>query len=278
MSDPILNKNEKILKEVSSSGSRIVATDKRLIIEKRLPHSVLPFTYHEVGSIEQKKVLRNGSLINGLVLAGLAGVTLGTNIVYGLMDQLFLDLRDVMSIDVFLAPTVTLALGAVFAAFSAYNLIKFALSIRSKLVIYPTGRKAIAIGVPANNDTAELIKIINERVKQTEGLTKDELKEAIQEELEKMLLARKGMEEDILRQAKAAARTATTEEQKQKVRAMLEESMAKLQKQDEELGARIEKSGLSKEEVFKKYRIKPPNEGFIDEVLKESSFDELNKK
>ena len=278
MSDPIIDIKEKVLKEVSSSGSRVIATDKRLIIEKKLPHSILPFNYHEVGSIEQKKVFRKGSLINGLVLAGLAGVTLGTNIVYGLMDQLFLDLRDVMSIDVFLAPTVTLALGGVFAAAAAYNLVKFALSLRSKLIIYPTGRKAIAVGLPANNDTAELIKTINERVKQTEGLTKDELKEAIQEELEKMLKARKDMEESILRQAKAAARTATTDEQKQKVRVMLEESMSKLQKQDEELGARIEKSGLSKEEVFKKYRIKPPNESFIDEVLKESSFDELDKK
>jgi hypothetical protein len=172
---------------------------------------------------------------------------------------------------------VILLLTAGLIAVAGYYSVRFFLSLGQRCIIYRTGKNPIAIPLPLTGDALNLLAKINEKSKAAKGISKEEAEQRVGDQIRTMLDERMKMQKSMLDALKIKALAARTDEDKAKVKAMMQESIAKLEAQDQILDQELKKTGLNKEDVFKKYRIKAPKEEFIDSVLKDSDLESMMK-
>jgi hypothetical protein len=253
-----------------------------LSVSRKFPPKRREIAYTEIASVKHERMVDYGTL-TGLVISLV--LLLAINFfepVINLMSQLVLEAGHAMgyftttAIDASVRSTTADLLMIVslllFVAMFYYGA-KFVLSFTEKLVIYRSGKKPLTFPLPLTGDALAVMAMISQNVKDASGLSKAEVEKIISEHLDGLLKQRMRMETELISGLKEQASLAKTDEQRAAVKAKLQESVEKLEEQDRMIDTELKKTGLSKEEIFRKYRIKPPKEEFLNAILKEGGIE-----
>ena len=276
-----------VLKSFHTPMHGIEVRENALILARKIPPKKKQINYKDIASVEHTRLIDYGRLLGPLVAAILIYIINFVGIAKDILAQLVLEINhatgNVTSSTIdqsirFQAEQATILLSALFTIIAGYYILRFIFSLRQRFIIYRQGKNPIAIPFPLTGESLDVMKKLNEKVKEAKGISKEEAEKIVGKQIRDMLSERKQMQEDLMGSVKVAAMAAKTEEQKAKVKRMLDESIAKLEAQDEQINRELKKTGLKKEDVFKKYRIKAPKEEFIDSILGEGGIGEtLNK-
>ncbi len=244
-----------------------------LVFTRRFPPKKLEIRYNEIASVEHKRLVDYGLLIGVLVPLLLAYAFNTVDAIKKIVEALLTEVSAATS-----SSTVTTASAAsvnsaitlitYFLVFvGGFYAVRFIMSFGQRLVVYRSGKNPIAVPMNLTGDAMSVLVEINKKVKEVSGMSKEEVEKFIGEQIRTLLDERSKMQEDLVSMAKEQLKTAKTAEEKQRVKQIVKEGVDKLKAQDEVIDRELRKKGLSKEDLFKKYRIKPPGNEFIDSVL-----------
>ncbi len=268
----------KVLVSYNSLFNRIEARENALILARRLPPKRKSVKYKEIAGVKHKRLVNYGQLAAAAIAFGLVYAFLYVQPVLDILGLLIKELAQAIpSVARISAQQLGTYLAFIAGVGGIYYLIKFALSLGKKLVIYRSGKKPIAIPFKVTGEGLQLLAKINQRAKEEGGITKAEAEELISEKVKSLLDQRMDMQRRLVESLKEEVRAAKETGNRELLKQKLKESIQKLKAQDEAIGKELEKTGLSREEVFKKYRIRPPKEEFIDSVLKSEGLENLMK-
>lgn len=255
-----------------------------IILSKKLPPDTREIKYNEIVSVEHRRIPDYGRLTGVAIALILAYVITSVQFVKDIISQLVLEVGHATGsiTETSLNTTVRaqgeqvgLYIAAILVVVAGYYMIKFAFSLGQRFVFYRTGRKPISIPLPLTGESMELLATINKKVKAVASVSKQEVEKIIGDQIRSMLDERMDMQKKMLDSLKMEALTVKTDEDKAKLRAKIDESVAKLEAQDEQIDRELKKTGLSKDDIFKKYRIKAPKDEFVDAIMKEGGIDKI---
>jgi hypothetical protein len=112
-----------------------------------------------------------------------------------------------------------------------------------------------------------VLEVVSRKVKESEGVTREEVEKFIGEQIRTLFDERARMQQEIISVAKKSLREAQTVEEKERVKKALKDGVVRLRSQDEIIDRELKKTGLNKDDLYKKYRIQPPDEAFIDALF-----------
>ncbi len=280
MTDDLIGGKE--LASFSSPFHKVKAKEDFLYLSKTLPPMSREIKYNEIASVEHKRMINYGRLTGVLFGIIVAYTVTSVQFIKDIIASLVLEIQvatgatDAVQVDMAVRATagdVSLWIAALATLVAGYYMIKFVMSLGQRFIIYRTGKNPISIPLPLTGDSMQLLATINKKVKAASGVSKSEVQKIIGEQIRGMLDNRVKMQKTMMDSLKVQALAATTDEQKARVKALMEENIAKLEEQDQQIDVELKKTGLNKEDIFKKYRIKAPKEEFLDAILKEGGLD-----
>jgi hypothetical protein len=255
---------------------KIEAKKDALRLYRKIPPTEKVIPYGEIATVEHTRLIDYNRLItigiSILLIYAINYIDIAQNIVARVVLELgnatgsFQTTRINQEV-LFHTEGAIEGLTALLILIAAYYLIRFALSLSMRFVVYRTGKNPIAIPMKLTGDAMAVLSQINKEAKGTKGISKEEAKKIVGDQIRGMLEARAKMQDDLMNSVKVAALEAKTPEQKAEVKKLLDESIAKLEARDEVIDRELKKTGLEKEELFKKYRIKAPKEEFVDAII-----------
>jgi len=279
--DPI---GGKVLTSFKTPLHKVEAKEEFLYLSKKIPPLSREIKYSEIASVEHKRLVDYGRLIGvafGIIVAyALTSVQFVKDILASLVleVQLATGTTSATTVDMAIRATakeVSLWIAALAVVSAGYYMIKFSLSLGQRFIIYRTGKSPISIPLPLTGESMQLLESINKKVKEASGVSKDEVQKIIGEQIRGMLDERVKLQKQMVDSLKIKALAAKTKEDKAKVKELMEESLKKLKEQDEIIDHELKKTGLKKEDIFKKYRIKAPQDEFVNAVLKEGGLEDI---
>jgi hypothetical protein len=165
------------------------------------------------------------------------------------------------------APSTIMWITVLFIVIGGYYATRFIISLVMRMVVYRLGKEPIAMPMPVTDKTLKLRMEVNRRVEEGGGVSKIEVERLIEAKLGDLLDERVRMQEELVGSMKRELGGAKTEEERAHARKKLEAGVKELKSKDKIIDRKLKKTGITKEEVFKKYRIKAPNEEFIESTL-----------
>lgn len=244
-----------------------------LVLSRKLPPKSVDIRYSEIASVEHKRLIDYALLLwvaIPIFLAYLIHIIPAINkIIEALLQEIELATGSPFAT---VADTINF-ISAIFIIISGYYMIRFSMSLMQRLVIYRTGKNPIAVPMTLTGDSMKVLAEINRKVKESSGMSKEEVEKFIGEQIRSLLDERAKMQEELVSIAKTQLKAAKTAEEKAKVKEIVQSSMDKLKAQDEAIDRELKKTGLKKEDLYKKYRIKPPEEAFVDSILSSEGVD-----
>jgi len=263
-----------VLASYDSLLTHIEARKEGLVIVRKFPPRSKSLKYRDIAGVKHKRLVNYGQLTAVLILLGFAFALLYLQPAVSILDLLIKELEQAISVPV-TAQELSVYLASIAVLGALYYLVRFLFSLNHRLVIYRTGKNPIAVPLKLTGEGFQLLAKINQRVKEEGGITKAEAEELISERIKSLLDRRLEMQRRLVESLKEEVRVAKETGNRELLKQKLKESIQKLKAQDEAIGKELEKTGLSREEVFKKYRIRPPKEEFIDAVLKSEGLENL---
>lgn len=239
-----------------------------LVLLRKFPPRSVEIRYNEIASVEHKRLADYSYLVWVAAALILAYIFSAVDATKKIMEALLAEIKDATGSTIATADAAVLFITAVFIIIAAFYMIRFALSLSQRLVIYRSGKSPIAVPMVLTGDSMKVLSELNRKVKEASGMSKEEVEKFIGEQIRSLLDQRVQMQEDILAVARKELKAAKSEEDKKRVKQILQDGMDKLKAQDEAIDRELKKTGLKKEELFEKYRIKPPENEFIDSILK----------
>jgi len=265
---------------------KVEARKDFLLLSRLFPPTDIEIKYSDVVSVEHRRLVDYGNFKGVIAGVAFAYIIMFIEPIRNIIEQLVLEVGnatgtiDTVIIDLSvkaMAQQVIIFITGFFIVVAGYYMIKFFMSLKQRLIIYRTGRKPVSIPMTLTGDAITLLAKINAEVKKAAGVSKKEVEKIIGEKIRYMLDKRVKMQKDMLESIRVKALVVKTSEDKQKLKELVEKSIEKLEEQDEIIGQELSKTGISKEEVFKKYRIIPPKKEFIDSVLNDDGLEGLLK-
>ena len=267
-----------MLASFETAFNKIEAREGLLLLARKFPPKEREVKYKEIAGVKHKRLIARGRLIAALVLLGLAYAFMYIQPVIDILSLLIRELAQAIPpLGGYKGSELGMVLAAICVVAGIYYLIKFAMSLSQKLVIYRSGKKPISIPMKITGDSLQLLAKINELAKAAGGITKAEAEVIIGEQLKGLLDKRMQMQNRMIESLRAEVRAAKASGDTEPVKQKIQENIQKLETQDELIDQELKKTGLNKEEIFKKYRIKPPKEEFIDSVLASEGLENLMK-
>lgn len=265
-----LGKGEHILKSAGSRFNRIIATDKRLIIAKLLkPKSFQKYSYKDINSVENRRLVRFEKMAIMVFFFLLSSTFLLLREVADLTSQFLSGIESSIGNLPFAHEHFVIFLAIVFGLLGLYSLFSFLGSLKNNLIVYLVDGTTITMPMKLNSETLQFMSLVNQKVRKSSELSREEIEQIIGEKLGSLLQERMRIEQQLIETLRAQARAAKTEEEKANVRELMQESISKLEEQDSIIERELVKTGISREEIFKKYHIKEPKQEFIDALLEE---------
>lgn len=273
--DSVLDVQEKPLKYVSSPPYDILATNRRLIVSRRhKKEGISALSYRGISSAEHKRLMNLKLLVIFAVLAGISAALLFLPQSEQVMRGLTGALRDSLNFSPPSTPKeMAFNIGALFGLLSLATLFPFFGSASYRLVVYYTDKGSLNVPLKMGGDAMELMSVLHEQIKGSAGASTEQIEAIVEEKIGSLLEVRMQMEKELLSLIKEKAAAAKTPEQQKEVKELFEKSVIRMEDQDKKIEESIASSGLSKEDIFRKYRIKPPKEAFIDALIKEGIVD-----
>jgi len=244
-----------------------------LVMCRKFPPTKKEICYDQIVSVEHRRLVDYGLLIWAIVPLALAYAFNTVQALKNILQTLITEIETATGSPLAAVDTALLWLTAILIILSAYYTIRFALSLTQRLVVYRAGKRPIAIPMTLTGDALKVLAEINKRVKAAAGLSKGDVERLIGEQIRSLFEERNRMQEELASMATVELKAAKTTEEKQKAKLRLAAGMEKLKAHDEAIEIQLKKTGLTKEDVFKKYRIKPPPQDFIESVLKSEGVD-----
>jgi hypothetical protein len=263
---------------------RVEALSDKLVLSRKFPPAKRFIVYQDIASVEHTRLIDYRLLINLAIPLFLIYLINYVDVARDIIARLVLEIghaaghftSTVVDQQVLWETQNAISLlTAVLILAVGYYTIRFAMSLGMRLVVYQVGKSPIAIPLRLTGDSMKVLSEINTRSKEAKGISKEEAQKIIGDQIRELLDSRVKMQEQMLNSLKIAALAANTPQAKSKLKQMMDESIAKLEAEDEAIDRELRKTGLKKEDVFKKYRIKAPKEEFIDSVLKDGDLSSL---
>lgn len=272
--------------EVSMPLYVAALTEEKLHIRRKLPPKTIDVDYSEIASFEHKRLPAGTKLIWAAAYLGLAYAVLAIEPVRRLVEQLLMELGNATgylnatildtAVKTTVAPIITL-ISAVLIILAANYVIGFAFSLGKRLIIFRSGKRPLSFPLPPGAQTDKFLSELKEKVTASASLSKAEIEHLINDNIRGLLDQRIKMQRELIESLGDEIKAAKNDEERSKVKEKLRAGMDKLEAQDELIDRELEKTGLSKEQLFKKYRIQMPKEEFIDSILKEEGIDKLKE-
>lgn len=272
----MLDMQEKPLKYISSPPYDILATNRRLIVSRRhkKENGISALSYRGISSVEHKRLINFRLLVIFAMLVGMSAslffIPQSEQVMRGITDALMGSLNAQSPLT---PKELAFSAGALFGFLGFLMLFSFFGSASYRLVVYYTDKGSLNIPLGMGSDEMELMSVLHEKIKGSAGASAEDIEAIVEERMGALLETRMQLERELLSIIKEKAAVAKTPEQQQEVKALFENSVTRMEKQDKKIVASIASTGLSKEEIFKKYRIKPPKEELIDALIKEGIVD-----
>lgn len=268
---------EQPLKYVNSPPYDLLATDRHLMVSRRhKPGGLTVLDYKDIGSIEHKRLINFKRVVVACTLFALFFAFLFIAGVEGVFEDLFDWSEDSLGFSMPIQPhDFVFWAGILFAVLGAVVLFAFFGSFPYRLIVYYTGKGSLDVPLRLDRDSLELLSVMHERIKKSSSLSKEEIERIIGDKIGGLLEARAKLEQELLETIKAKAVAAKTQEAKDEVRELLEKSVTQLEEQDRVIEQELQKTGISREEVFAKYHIKEPKKEFVDAILQDSDVSDL---
>ena len=272
---------------IASSRSalhKIEVKEDYLVISKRIPPISRNVGYSEIASVEHRRLVDYGLLIWVIVPTLVIIASNSFKFIEDIVAQLVVEINLAMGTSTSAvadassratADQVIIWFSALMVIVAAWYLSKFVMSLTPMLIVYRKGKNPIATPMPLTGDSMQVLAEINKRVKESSGLSKSEVEKIIGEQIRGLLDQRMRMQQDLIASMKLDIRAAKGSGDKERVKQIVQESIDKLEVQDQLIDQELKKTGLSKDDIFKKYRIKAPKDEFIDSVLKDEGLEKL---
>ena len=239
-----------------------------LLMSRKFPPAKKEIRYDQIVSVEHKRLVDYGLLIWAIVPLALAYAFNSVQALKNIVQTLITEIETATGSPLTTIDSAILWLTAILLITSAYYTIRFALSLSQRLVVYRAGKRPIAIPMTLTGDALKVLVEINKRVKAAAGMSKDDVERLIGVQIRSLFEERNRMQEELASLATVELKAAKTTAEKQSAKLKLVAGMEKLKAHDEAIEMQLKKTGLTREDVFKKYRIKPPQADFIENVLK----------
>jgi hypothetical protein len=274
--------SDEVLESFNMPLHRIEVRDQALCLSRKFPPKKLRINYNDIASVEHNRLIDYHGLVNPIFALAIFYLVNFVGIVENIISQLILEINHAAgsTASSTLTPVIRsqaeqaiTVISAILVVVIGYYLIQFVFSLRQRFVIYRSGKAPIAIPLPLTGDSLAVMKKLNDKVKETKGISKQEAEKIVGEQIRGMLDRRQKMQEDLMGSVKEIAKAAKTKDEKEKAKRMLDETIAKIEAQDEAIDRELKKTGLNKDEVFKKYHIKAPQKEFIDSILEGEGVD-----
>ncbi len=239
-----------------------------LVMSRKFPPAKKEIRYEQIVSVEHKRLVDYGLLIWAIVPLALTYAFNSIQALKNIVQALLTEIEQATGSPLATIDTAIFWLTAILLIVSAYYILRFALSLGQRLVVYRAGKRPIAIPMALTGDAMKVLAEINKRVKAVAGMSKEEVERLIGVQIRSLFEERNRMQEELVSLAKVELKAAKTTEEKQNTKLKLAEGIEKLKANDDAIEVQLKKTGLTREDVFKKYRIKPPQADFIENVLK----------
>jgi len=238
-----------------------------ITLSRKFPPASRDVKYNDIASVEHIRIIDYSALMWTVICAILwfsfSYVDFLRSIVTAMVDEINLATGSTS----LTTSTALIGVAVIFVIAEFYYFLKFAASLPMRLVIYRPGRNPIAIPLPQTQGADRLIEVLNKKVSEASGLSKSEVEKLVTIEIKGLLDQRARMQEEFVDSLKKNFGAAKTKEEKARAKQLMQEGLDKLKVQDEAIDKELLKTGLSKDDLFKKYRIKPPTEDFIKDII-----------
>jgi hypothetical protein len=273
-----------ILASYENFFHKIEARKNKLVLSKKIPPLSRSIPYEEIAMVEHKRVVDYSRLTGIFVAVVLLFLINFIQAIKDIFAQLVLEIELATGsttstvIDASIRANTEqfiLLFSLLLYAVVAYYSTKFILSLGHRLIVYRSGKNPISTPMPLTGDGMMVLKKINEKTKEHSGVSKEEVQKIIGEQIRDLLSERMQMQENLVASLKKEIKLAKTPEDKKRVKQLVQAGIDKLNSQDEIIDRELKKTGMNKEELFKKYRIKLPKDEFIDSVLKSEGLENI---
>jgi len=239
-----------------------------MVLSRRFPPKSYSIGYKEIASIEHKRLVDRVALFWGLICIGIAYAFNVVQVLKDIVAAFVTGINLAITYANLNAYSIIQWITALFIIISGYYMVKFIISLLKRMVVYRSGKEPIGMPMPLTGKALQTLMEVNKRVKETGGVSKIEVERLIDERVTGLIDERIRMQDELIGSMKKALVQAKTEEEKAQVREQLEAGVEELKSKDEVIESELKKTGLTKEEIFKKYRIKAPDENFIESMLR----------
>jgi|GEM_PF-3291355 len=270
-----LDKGESVKASGSSLLYSVLATDQHLIAIRKFPPKTKKIPYGKLSSVEHRRLTDWGALAGFMVFVTLFVLIPGQYLSPPLTE--FIGILDGQLGNI-LPPVADILFGLSLLCFviAIYYVAKFIISFFTRLVVYQEGMKPMALTMPSGEATKKLISILDQKIeKVSTPVTEEQIKKIVSDELDSLINDRQRMVRQVKSRVKQTAQKVETAEDKEKIKQIIEEGIKRIEEKDEEIAKRFEKRGVKRDDVFKKYHLKPPKEEFVQSVLKEANLSDL---
>jgi len=245
--------------------------DSYIVLSRKFPPASYRIRYDEVVSVEHKRPVDYSTLVWVLIYGGIIYAINSIQFFRDIIASIAAEVNAATSSVTLSASSTIMGITALFVVIGGYYAIKFIVSLVDRVIVYRTGKEPIAMPMPLNDKTRQILGEVNAKVNEAGGVSKIEVERLITERITSLLDERTRMQEELVGSMKMEFERARTEEERAHVRKKLKAGVKELKSKDEIIDRELKKTGITKEEVFKKYRIRAPNERFIESMLRGGS-------
>lgn len=242
--------------------------DGYLVMSRRFPPLSHEIKYGDIVSVEHKRLIEYSLFAWFFICMAVTYAFISIPALQGIVAAVLQEIKTATGATVIDTASAIMWITAIFIVIAAYYFIRFMASLIYQTAIYRSGKNPVAMPMPLNGTTMRILMELNRRVKEAGGMSKMEVKRMITEEIRGLLDERARMQEELIESMKKEFESAKTDADKMRAKKKLREGVEKLKSQDEIIDRELKKTGFTKDEVFKKYRIKEPDEAFIEDLLK----------
>lgn len=258
---------------------RIEAKDDFLLLHRKFPPATERIEYNKIASVEHKRLVDYGSIVSIAIASALAYLVSQVPYVTSILGTLLGEVERAVSSNIGITgERFGFMLGVFFALIACYYAIKLAMSLGMCLVIYRIGKKPVAFPLLLTGDALTLLATINSKVKEAGGISKVEAEQIVGNQIRSLLEQRSTMQNEMIGTLKNEIKSMKTDRDIARVKKLVHESIDKLESHDRLIDVELKKTGLNKDDIFKKYHLKAPKEEFIDSVLKDEEMENLMEK
>jgi hypothetical protein len=257
-------------KKIASSRLLVYSVnvmDDFLVLHRDFPPKTVEIRYNEIASVEHKSIIDYGLLPWAAVSAVLAYAFFAVEPAKKVLEALLIEIKMASGAELSSAEYVSSILSYLLVIIAAYYFTRFFLTLPPRLAVYRSGRGPILIPMGLTGDSLKVLEVVSRKVKESEGVTREEVEKFIGEQIRTLFDERARMQQEIISVAKKSLREAQTVEEKERVKKALKDGVVRLRSQDEIIDRELKKTGLNKDDLYKKYRIQPPDEAFIDALF-----------